>query len=403
MPNSYTQLTLVAGSASPNGTSQLNYGPFDFEYLNKDDIKFAILAGSGPLYVVVPIASVNETTKIITLSSSIAAQYPSLTITSARVYRATTTNALVDFTAGSRISEADLDTAYRQGLFAAQEASEDASGSASRVIITNSDIQDGAVGASKLATDAVEAVKIKDGVVGATKLASTLDLSSKNVTLSDSASNNAVSQTAVIRHINAIKSAIDISSGMTGVLPAANGGNPNNLLESFQLPCDGIAFSRPNGVAFTSQTVTSHQDLTNIDAVVNGSSVTYTPPSGTKIVVYEFSFVVGADSVSDDAKASFKLFLDSDEVTAFYSMVKSPGGNDGFPPGWQTVKYAFRIGEGDNAGSGRVNTWTSNKTITLKGVSTGADVATCHRTFHYNLTAANTRFVRPLIGITALS
>jgi len=398
MPNSYTQLTLAAGSASPNGTSQLNYGPFDFEYLNKDDIKFAILT-PGPLWVAVPVASVNETTKIITLSSSIAAQYPSLTVTSARVYRATTTNALVDFTAGSRISEADLDTAYRQGLFAAQEASEDASGSASRAITTNSDIQDGAVGASKLATDAVEAVKIKDGVVGATKLASTLNLSGKTLTIPTAS----VTQAAVTQHAAAIKGAIDISSGMTGVLPAANGGNPNNLLESFQLPCDGIAFSRPNGVAFTPQTVASHQDLTNIDAVVNGSSVTYTPPAGTKIVVYEFSFDVGADSVNDDAKASFKLFLDSDEVTAFYSMVKSPGGNDGFPPGWQTVKYAFRIGSGDNTGSGRVNTWTSNKTITLKEVSTAADVATCHRTFHYNLTASNTRFVRPLIGITALS
>lgn len=398
MPNSYTQLTLVAGSASPNGTSQLNYGPFDFEYLNKDDIKFAILT-PGPLWVAVPVASVNETTKIITLSGSIASQYPSLTITSARVYRATTTNALVDFTAGSRISESDLDTAYRQGLFAAQEASEDASGSASRAITTNSDIQDGAVGASKLATDAVEAVKIKDGVVGATKLASTLNLSGKTLTIPTAS----VTQAAVTQHATAIKGAIDISSGMTGVLPAANGGNPNNLLESFQLPCDGIAFSRPNGVSFTPTQVTAHQDLTNIDAVISGSSVTYTPPAGTKIVVYEFSFVVGADSVNDDAKASFKLFLDSDEVTAFYSMVKSPGGNDGFPPGWQTVKYAFRIGSGDNTGSGRVNTWTSNKTITLKGVSTAADVATCHRTFHYNLTAANTRFVRPLIGITALS
>ncbi len=398
MPNSYTQLTLVAGSASPNGTSQLNYGPFDFEYLNKDDIKFAILT-PGPLWVAVPVASVNETTKIITLSGSIASQYPSLTITSARVYRATTTNALVDFTAGSRISESDLDTAYRQGLFAAQEASEDASGSASRAITTNSDIQDGAVGASKLATDAVEAVKIKDGVVGATKLASTLNLSGKTLTIPTAS----VTQAAVTQHAAAIKGAIDISSGMTGVLPAANGGNPNNLLESFQLPCDGIAFSRPNGVSFTPTQVTAHQDLTNIDAVISGSSVTYTPPAGTKIVVYEFSFVVGADSVNDDAKASFKLFLDSDEVTAFYSMVKSPGGNDGFPPGWQTVKYAFRIGSGDNTGSGRVNTWTSNKTITLKGVSTAADVATCHRTFHYNLTAANTRFVRPLIGITALS
>ena len=402
MPNSYTPLALVAGS-SPNGRSQLEYGPFDFDYLNKDDIKFAVYAGTQ--WDTLEVASINETTKFITLTNSIVAQYGALlagSITLGRVYRATTTNALVDFTAGSRISESDLDTAYKQGLFAAQEVAEDASGSANRAITTNSDIQDGAVTASKLATDAVEGVKIKDGEVGATKLASTLDLSSKNVTLSDSASNNAVSQTAVIRHINAIKSAIDISSGMTGVLPAANGGNPNNLLESFQLPCDGIAFSRPNGVSFTPTEVTAHQDLTNIDAVISGSSVTYTPPSGTKIVVYEFSFLVGAKNSNHDAAARFKLFLDSDEVTAFYSVVKSPGGNDGYPPGWQTVKYAFRIGEGDNTGSGRVNTWTSDKTITLKGASTSSN-ATCHKTFYYNQVQANTRFVRPLIGITALS
>lgn len=398
MPNSYTPLALVDGS-SPNGKSQLEYGPFDFDYLNKDDIKFAVYAGTQ--WDALEVASINETTKYITLTNSIVAQYGALlasSITLGRVYRTTTTNALVDFTAGSRISESDLDTAYKQGLFAAQEVAEDASGSANRAITTNSDIQDGAVTASKLATDAVEGVKIKDGEVGATKLATVLDLSSKSVTLA----NSAISESAVVARAGAIKTAIDISSGMVGVLPAANGGNPNNLLESFQLPCDGIAFSRPNGVSFTPTQVTAQQDLTNIDAVVNGSSVTYTPPSGTKIVVYEFSFLVGATNSNHDAAARFKLFLDSDEVTAFYSVIKSPGGNDGYPPGWQTVKYAFRIGEGDNTGSGRVNTWTSDKTITLKGASTSSN-ATCHKTFYYNQVQSLTRFVRPLIGITALS
>ena len=398
MPNSYTPLALVAGS-SPNGRSQLEYGPFDFDYLNKDDIKFAVYAGTQ--WDTLEVASVNETTKFITLTNSILAQYGALlagSITLGRAYRTTTTNALVDFTAGSRISESDLDTAYKQGLFAAQEVAEDASGSANRAITTNSDIQDGAVTASKLATDAVEGVKIKDGEVGATKLATVLDLSGKSVTLA----NSAISESAVVARAGAVKTAIDISSGMVGVLPAANGGNPNNLLESFQLPCDGLAFSRPNGVSFTPTQVSSHQDLTNIDAVVNGSSVTYTPPSGTKIVVYEFNFLVGAKNSNHDAAARFKLFLDSDEVTAFYSVIKSPGGNDGYPPGWQTVKYAFRIGEGDNTGSGRVNTWTSDKTITLKGASTSSN-ATCHKTFYYNQVQGDTRFVRPLIGITALS
>ena len=44
------------------------------------------------------------------------------------MYRQTTSNALVDFVDGARLTESDLDTAYKQGLFVAQEISEDAAG-----------------------------------------------------------------------------------------------------------------------------------------------------------------------------------------------------------------------------------------------------------------------------------
>jgi len=44
-----------------------------------------------------------------------------------RVWRNTGTSQLVDFQNGSRLSESDLDTAYQQGLFVAQEVSENAS------------------------------------------------------------------------------------------------------------------------------------------------------------------------------------------------------------------------------------------------------------------------------------
>lgn len=194
MPNSYTTLTLTAGSAT-NGRDQLNYGPFDFEYLNTNDIKFAVLTPLGPSWEVVTVASVDETTKLITLNSSLSSQFPLSNITTARIFRSTTTNALVDFTAGSRISESDLDTAYRQGLFAAQEAVEDASASTSRALTTNSDIQDGAVDADKLATDSVESIKIKDGAVVTSKLATdaveTVKIKNLNVTTPKLA-NNAV-------------------------------------------------------------------------------------------------------------------------------------------------------------------------------------------------------------------
>ena len=75
MPNSYTPLALVDGS-SPNGKSQLEYGPFDFDYLNKDDIKFTVYAGTQ--WDTLEVASVNETTKYITLTNSIVAQYGAL-------------------------------------------------------------------------------------------------------------------------------------------------------------------------------------------------------------------------------------------------------------------------------------------------------------------------------------
>ena len=44
-----------------------------------------------------------------------------------RVWRNTGTTQLVDFQNGSRLSESDIDTAYQQGLFVAQEVSENAS------------------------------------------------------------------------------------------------------------------------------------------------------------------------------------------------------------------------------------------------------------------------------------
>jgi hypothetical protein len=44
-----------------------------------------------------------------------------------RVWRNTSATQLVDFQNGSRLSESDLDTAYQQGLFVAQEVSEGAS------------------------------------------------------------------------------------------------------------------------------------------------------------------------------------------------------------------------------------------------------------------------------------
>ena len=89
-----------------------------FKYISVDDVH--ALGYDGTYYTSLAVASRNHSAKTITLAAAPSAY------TKVRVYRATATEQLVDFQNGSRLSEADLDTAYQQGLFVAQEVSEDA-------------------------------------------------------------------------------------------------------------------------------------------------------------------------------------------------------------------------------------------------------------------------------------
>jgi len=100
-----------------------------------------------------------------------------------RAYRVTTAAALVDFKSGGVLSESDLDTAYKQALFVAQEVSEDAAGTGASGLqsvgeaaleagaVTEGKIGANAVTATKIADDAVVAAKIADDAVTAAKVA----------------------------------------------------------------------------------------------------------------------------------------------------------------------------------------------------------------------------------------
>jgi len=114
-------------SEAGSGTNQKDQNQFSYagiEVLNANDIKCKGFVMNA--WVDVSIAnqgSLDSTAnKKITLTASNATQY-----TKIRVYRSTTANALVDFVDGARLTESDLDTAYKQGLFVAQEVAENAS------------------------------------------------------------------------------------------------------------------------------------------------------------------------------------------------------------------------------------------------------------------------------------
>ena len=117
MPQSYKEY--------PSGSVTLTAVTYavPFKYLSIDDVN--VIGFDGDKWIPLTLdasAPRDAVNKTVTLATA-----PNTLYTKIRLYRATSTTQLVDFQNGSRLSESDLDTAYQQGLFAAQEIAEDAS------------------------------------------------------------------------------------------------------------------------------------------------------------------------------------------------------------------------------------------------------------------------------------
>ena len=138
MANSYTQITITDdGGVADKDNTEFS---FDFDYINTGDIKAIVSLNpeaETPTWTDVLTNSgatgdfdangIDATNKKIKLAATPSASSSAVADSALRIYRSTTVDALVDFQGGSRIAEADLDNAYRQGLFAAQEVSENGS------------------------------------------------------------------------------------------------------------------------------------------------------------------------------------------------------------------------------------------------------------------------------------
>lgn len=162
---SFYQTDDVAGSSITYGFESLSDSDIVVVGIDSDTSTRTILEESVNY-------SLNSSTKTITC---LVASWATIdaTFDLIRVYRASTTQALVDFKNGGTLSETDLDNAYKQGLFVAQEVSEDASGLGSggpSVIITDY-IEDNAVTTAKLAALSVTEAKLAASSVTTAKIA----------------------------------------------------------------------------------------------------------------------------------------------------------------------------------------------------------------------------------------
>ena len=134
-----------------------------------------------------------------------------------------------------------------------------------------------------------------------------------------------------------------------------------------------------------------------IYADVTGSSFTYTPPSGTTQVIYEYHGMHGSDPDIWPIP-HFRLYLDSDEVVYQRKTVTA---NNYFEGQWY-YRYAFNIGGTANTNTGRVASWSSDKTIKIQAREYSAGYDAELNTFDHWDGGAGPIFNQPIIGITAI-
>ena len=172
-------------------------------------------------------------------------------------------------------------------------------------------------------------------------------------------------------------------------------GSARRVLEQFFCPCDGSVIATSGGDI----TITDKDDaqtLTTSYADVIGSSITYTPPTGTTQVIYEYKFSGNRDG-DDHPFGHFKFFIGSDEVTDARTTY---GG--AYTEAQYSFKWGINIGGSAVTATGRQASWSSGKVLKLQGRDYGSS-----NDFKLNQTylwdgGASSQFQRPQIGITAI-
>ena len=176
---------------SADRTEWTNPITFSMEALSADDVEVCVINSSAAegfqklTLIKDTDYTLNFANKTVTCTSTNWSDLSKINNHSAnqiRVFRATSTTELVDFTNGAVLNAEDLNLAYKQNLFAAQEMNEDAghtrggiqsvgSNALSDDAVETAKIQNNAVTSDKIANDAVITAKIANGAITQQKIA----------------------------------------------------------------------------------------------------------------------------------------------------------------------------------------------------------------------------------------
>ena len=171
------------------------------------------------------------------------------------------------------------------------------------------------------------------------------------------------------------------------------------IIEQLETQADGVAVTVQSGT-YTPTNVTNTQDLSTSHAVINGSSIDYTPPTGTTRVIYEFWVFMRDTDVGP--LLHFAGRVAGTQVTNSRHTWRAATANADYQI-WIYSKMVLRVGVTESLAAGDVGSWTSSKTLdfTSREYSSTYE-GRFHSTNHWDGSGTDI-IVKPRIRITAIA
>lgn len=170
---------------------------------------------------------------------------------------------------------------------------------------------------------------------------------------------------------------------------------PGQIIEYLSSPCDGSTITGLSG-SYVFPNVTTQQTTTTAYADITGSSIAYTPPAGTSRVIYKFDYAMRWEQ--DHAITHAKFFIDSNEVV--YARHSRSGR---YPEDRVPFEWTINIGGAANTNTGRLESWTSPKTLKMQIRRYGdSNARNLHGTTYWDGGASN-QFSMPSLTIIAIA
>ena len=189
--------------------------------------------------------------------------------------------------------------------------------------------------------------------------------------------------------------AIEPQSGTSHI--SRSGYRPGEIIETIASMCDGSTVSVLSG-DYTITNVSAAEVATTSHAIMDGSSISYTPPAGTKRVLYRYNFKF--DVTSNSGISHFKVQVDGTDVVPASRQYSSNYASTN----WHHanlelgVEWVFDCAAAsDDAANGKFTSWTSAKTIRGTHRAYGGGYShTLHNNVWWDGTSATGGYAAPI-------